>query len=243
VTVLVVEDDVEMRRMLVQLLEADGYDVEAVANCAEALAAVACREPRLVLLDVVLGQEDGRELLRELRLLSDVPVVFLTGRGLETDRIAGLRMGADDYVVKPFSSGELAARIGSVLRRAGRPKSPLSVTGGLRFGGLWIDQRSRVVEQAGRVVELTAKEFDLLVYLATSPRQVFSRQQLLEHVWSSSGDWQDEATVTEHIHRLRRKIGIGPDCPARIVTVRGVGYRFEPGTAAYIDAKRVMALD
>jgi two-component system phosphate regulon response regulator PhoB len=243
VTVLVVEDDLEMRRMLVQLLEADGYGVEAVANCAEALAAVACREPSLVLLDVVLGQEDGRELLRELRLLSDVPVVFLTGRGLETDRIAGLRMGADDYVVKPFSTGELAARVGSVLRRSRRPKATPSVTGGLRFGGLWIDRRSRVVEQDGQVVELTAKEFDLLVFLAQSPRQVFSRQQLLEHVWSSSGDWQDEATVTEHIHRLRRKIGIGPDCPARIVTVRGVGYRFEPGARATVEAQRVAVLD
>jgi two-component system phosphate regulon response regulator PhoB len=243
VTVLVVEDDIEMGRMLAQLLEADGYHVEAAANCAEALTAVACREPSLVLLDVVLGDEDGRELLRELRLLSDVPVVFLTGRGLETDRIAGLRMGADDYVVKPFSAGELAARIGSVLRRSRLTKPSPSVTGGLRFGELWIDRRSRVVEHNGQVVDLTAKEFDLLVFLATSPRQVFSRQQLLEHVWSSSGDWQDEATVTEHIHRLRRKINIDPDSPARIVTVRGVGYRFEPGAVGSAEAKRVPVLD
>jgi two-component system phosphate regulon response regulator PhoB len=243
VTVLVVEDDVEMRRMLGQLLEGHGYQVEAVANCAEALTAVACREPSLVLLDVVLGHEDGRELLQELRLLSDVPVVFLTGRGLETDRIAGLRMGADDYVVKPFSAGELAARIESVLRRSRRPKSHPSVTGGLRFGALWIDRRSRVVEYDGQVVDLTAKEFDLLVFLATSPRQVFSRQQLLEHVWSSSGDWQDEATVTEHIHRLRRKISVAPGCAARIVTVRGAGYRFEPGAVRTVGPRRVPVLD
>jgi DNA-binding response OmpR family regulator len=190
VRILIVEDDPDMREMLGQLLEADGYEVEAVASSGQALTAVAREEPSLVLLDVVLGQEDGRDLLAELRLLSNVPVVFLTGRGLETDRIAGLRMGADDYVVKPFSSGELAARVESVLRRY-RPAEPVvrSVTGGLRFGDLWIDRRSREVECGGQRVDLTAKEFDVLVFLATSPRQVFSRRQLLEQVWSSSGDW------------------------------------------------------
>jgi two-component system phosphate regulon response regulator PhoB len=195
-----------------------------------------------VLLDVVLGQEDGRELLLELRALSDVPVVFLTGRGLETDRIAGLRMGADDYIVKPFSPGELAARIESVLRRC-RPVQPtLPVTGGLSFGTLRIDRRSREVSYGTDLIDLTAKEFDLLVFFATSPRQVFSRQQLLEHVWSSSCDWQDEATVTEHVHRLRRKIEGEPDRPRRIVTVRGVGYRFEPGAAGADTTERVPAL-
>jgi two-component system phosphate regulon response regulator PhoB len=149
-------------------------------------------------------------------------------------------MGADDYVVKPFSPGELLARIQSVLRRS-RPaqRAAHAVTGGLRFGDLWIDRRSREVECGGQLVELTAKEFDLLVFLATSPRQVFSRRQLLEHVWSSSGDWQDEATVTEHVHRLRPKITTDPDGPPRIVTVRGVGYRFEPGVAGSVEAKEI----
>jgi len=240
--VLVVEDDPEMRRLLAQLLEADGYDADAVAGSGEALAAVVSNEPDLVLLDVVLGQDDGRELLLELRALSDVPVVFLTGRGLETDRIAGLRMGADDYIVKPFSPGELAARIESVLRRC-RPvvKAPFAA-GGLSFGALRIDRRSREVTSDGEPIDLTAKEFDLLVFLATSPRQVFSRQQLLEHVWSSSCDWQDEATVTEHVHRLRRKIEAEPDHPRRIVTVRGIGYRFEPSVIGTVTAERVPAL-
>jgi two-component system, OmpR family, phosphate regulon response regulator PhoB len=235
-----VEDDPEMRQMLSQLLEADGYRVRAVASCSEALAAVASEEPALVLLDVVLGHEDGRALLPELRLLSDAPVVFLTGRGLETDRIAGLRMGADDYVVKPFSPGELTARIGSVLRRCHPPQpAARSVGDGLWFGDLRIDRRSREVECAGQLIDLTAKEFDLLVFLAESPRQVFSRQQLLEHVWSSSGDWQDEATVTEHVHRLRRKINGGSDGSARIVTIRGVGYRFEPGGARTAEVSQI----
>jgi len=228
--------------MLIQLLEADGYEVEGVAHSSEALAAVASREPNLVLLDVVLGEEDGRELLLELRVLSDVPVVFLTGRGLETDRIAGLRMGADDYVVKPFSPGELTARIESVLRRCRPARPACPVAGGLRFGELRIDRRSREVECSGRLIDLTAKEFDLLVFLATSPRQVFSRQQLLEHVWSSSPDWQDEGTVTEHIYRLRHKIEVDADRPQRIVTIRGAGYRFEPGIAGTVEAKRVPAL-
>jgi two-component system phosphate regulon response regulator PhoB len=207
-----------MRRMLALLLQADEYQVDEVSNCTEALAAVASREPDLVLLDVVLGNEDGRQLLPELRMLSDVPVVFLTGRGLETDRIAGLRMGADDYVVKPFSPGELAARIASILRRCrSTPPPGRAVTGGLSFGDLQIDRRSREVECGGQLIDLTAKEFDLLVFLAESPRQVFSRPQLLEHVWASSGDWQDEATVTEHVHRLRRKINIDPDHPPRSI--------------------------
>jgi two-component system phosphate regulon response regulator PhoB len=240
--VLVVEDDPEMRGMLAELLEADGYEVGAAADSGEALAAVAGREPDLVLLDVVLGQEDGRELLRELRTLSDVPVVFLTGRGLETDRIAGLRMGADDYVVKPFSPGELAARIESVLRRCRKAPSASPPAQGLKFEGLRIDRRTREVEYDNELIDLTAKEFDLLAFLATSPRQVFSRQQLLEHVWSSSCDWQDEATVTEHIHRLRRKIEVDSDRPRRIVTVRGVGYRFEPGSAESVRSNPVPAL-
>jgi two-component system, OmpR family, phosphate regulon response regulator PhoB len=185
-----------------------------------------------VLLDVVLGGEDGRDLLVELRLMGDVPAVFLTGRGLEMDRIAGLRMGADDYIVKPFSPGELSARIETVLRRSRatitqlHPPAPSG-----SFGGLRIDPLTREVECGGELIDLTAREFDLLAFLALSPRQVFTRQQLLEQVWSSSIEWQDEATVTEHIRRVRRKIELDPDHPRWITTVRGVGYRFEPGTS------------
>ena len=143
------------------------------------------------------------------------------------DRIAGLRMGADDYVVKPISRGELSARIESVLRRS-RTTRQSSNGQSLYFGSLRIDTLTREVENDGELIDLTTKEFDLLAFLSSSPRQVFSRQQLLQHVWSSSSEWQDDATVTEHIRRVRRKIEVDPDHPRIITTVRGVGYRFEP---------------
>jgi two-component system phosphate regulon response regulator PhoB len=228
VKILIVEDDPDISDLLTRVLESDGYEIEAVTDSAGALKAVAEDPPDLVLLDVVLGGEDGRDLLVKLRQKSDVPAVFLTGRGLEMDRIAGLRMGADDYIVKPFSRGELSARIETVLRRT-RPatvEAPSSGSG-LIFGELRIDLTTREVERAGELIELTAMEFNLLAFLASSPRQVFSRQQLLQNVWSSSSEWQDEATVTEHIRRVRRKIEVDPDHPRWITTVRGVGYRFE----------------
>jgi DNA-binding response OmpR family regulator len=228
VKILIVEDDPDICDLLKRVLESDGYETETATDSAGALRAVAEGAPDLVLLDVVLGGEDGRDLLVKLREKSDVPAVFLTGRGLEMDRIAGLRMGADDYIVKPFSRGELSARIETVLRRTrpaatGTPTSDSS----LSFGELRISLDTREVERSGELIELTAMEFNLLAFLASSPRQVFSRQQLLQNVWSSSSEWQDEATVTEHIRRVRRKIEVDPDHPRWITTVRGVGYRFE----------------
>jgi two-component system phosphate regulon response regulator PhoB len=222
---LVVEDDDEMRNLLAQLLSVDGYDVEAVSDSAAAITALSRQEPDLALLDIVLGKEDGRDLLVEFRRMSDVPVVFLTGRGHEIDKIAGLKMGADDYIVKPFSPGELSARVGALLRRSRRPSRPSGISD---FGGLRIDFVAREVEVDSQVVDLTPKEFDLLAFLAASPRRAYDRGQLLTHVWSSSTEWQAEATVTEHIRRLRRKIETDPDRPKWITTVRGVGYRFEP---------------
>ena len=226
--ILIVEDDPDICDLLKRVLESDGYEVETASDSAGALKAVAIGVPDLVLLDVVLGGDDGRDLLVKLREKSDVPAVFLTGRGLEGDRIAGLRMGADDYIVKPFSRGELTARIETVLRRTrhGPPKSDATESS-LNFGELRIDLTTREVERAGEVIDLTAMEFNLLAFLASSPRQVFSRQQLLQNVWASSSEWQDEATVTEHIRRVRRKIEVDPDHPRWITTVRGVGYRFE----------------
>jgi DNA-binding response OmpR family regulator len=226
--ILIVDDDPEILDMLRRLLESDDYQVEAVSTAPDALAAVVREEPDLVLLDVVLGTEDGRDLLREMRLVCDVPVVFLTGRGSEIDRVAGLKMGAVDYIVKPFSPGELSARVASILRRVQRQATAPAPRSIMEIGDLVIDVGSREVNLAGSPLMFTAKEFDLLVFLASSPRQVFSRQQLLESVWGSSGEWQDEATVTEHIRRVRRKIEADPDHPKRISTVRGVGYRFEP---------------
>ena len=226
--ILVVDDDAEIRDMLRRLLEADDYQVEAVSTAPDALAAVVREEPDLVLLDVVLDAEDGRDLLKEMRLICDLPVVFLTGRGSEIDKVSGLKMGADDYIVKPFSPGELSARVASILRRTQRQVAVPASNSVMDLGDLSIDVSSREVTLLGTQLTFTAKEFDLLVFLAATPRRVYSRQQLLESVWGSSGEWQDEATVTEHIRRVRRKIEADPDNPKRISTVRGVGYRFEP---------------
>jgi DNA-binding response OmpR family regulator len=208
-------------------------EVVVASSGASALTAASSAEPDLVLLDIVLGAEDGRDVLRELRLISDVPTIFLTGRGLESERIAGLKMGADDYIVKPFALGEVLARIESVLRRSGVSLAQNEIERpNLKFGELQINESTHEVRLAGELLDLTSKEFSLLAFLASSPRQVFSREQLLEHVWSSSSEWQNDATVTEHIRRLRSKIESDPDHPRWITTVRGFGYRFEPDASA-----------
>jgi len=192
-----------------------------------AMEVVVKGHPDLVLLDVLMPTTDGIELLQQIRVASDVPVIMLTALGNEADRVLGLRMGADDYVVKPFSAGELTARIDSVLRRTrstnGDSEQVVQPSETLR-----IDATSRDVRVRGELVDLTAKEFDLLTFLAASPRQVFTRAQLLDHVWASSSEWQDTATVTEHVRRLRQKIEQDPENPLLLQTVRGVGYRFEP---------------
>ena len=231
-SILLVEDDAEMVSLLGRFLPEEGYQLRVVADMASTLRAVSESEPDLMLVDIVLGNEDGRDIFREVREISDVLAIFLTGRGLESDRIAGLKMGADDYIVKPFSLGELSARIESVLRRVGVNSSQHSIDApNMKFGPLEINERTHEVHLDAVLLELTAKEFSLLAFLAASPRQVFSREQLLEHVWSSSPEWQNEATVTEHIRRLRLKIETDPDHPRWITTVRGFGYRFEPVVA------------
>ncbi|HZU81050.1 MAG TPA: response regulator transcription factor [Acidimicrobiales bacterium] len=223
---LVVDDDPDVRSMLSRLLATEGYEVEEAATGPETLSILSGRRTDLVILDVMLTGEDGFDLLAAIRRSSNIPVILLTGRGRETDRVLGLKLGADDYVVKPFSAAELAARVGSVLRRAGQRPGPVPMT--LEFGDLVIDPLSREVSVRGELVPTTAKEFDLLLFLANSPRQVFSREQLLANVWESSSDWQDAGTVTEHIRRVRRKIETDPEHPRWVRTVRGVGYRFEP---------------
>ena len=231
--ILVVDDDAEITKMLENYLTGEGYEVVVASSGASALTATSSGEPDLVLLDIVLGAEDGRDVLRELRLISDVPTIFLTGRGLESERIAGLKMGADDYIVKPFALGEVSARIESVLRRSGVSLAQNEIERpNLKFGELHINESTHEVRLAGELLDLTSKEFSLLAFLASSPRQVFSREQLLEHVWSSSSEWQNDATVTEHIRRLRSKIESDPDHPRWITTVRGFGYRFEPDASA-----------
>jgi two-component system phosphate regulon response regulator PhoB len=222
--ILVVDDDVDVRTLLQRALGAEGFDVDAVDGGQAARKAMALAPPDLVVLDLSLEGEDGLDVLGTLRKEGDVPVILLTGRGAEHDRVLGLKLGADDYLVKPFSPVELAARITSVLRRSGRSAPPPS----LDHGDLVLDLSTREVVVRGGSVDLTAKEFDLLAFLVSSPRQVFAREQLLRQVWSSSSEWQDPATVTEHVRRIRRKIEENPDKPRWITTVRGVGYRFEP---------------
>lgn len=225
--VLVVDDEPMVREVVAQYLQLDGFVVHEASDGAAAMAWLDTHEPELVVLDVMLPELDGLTLLRRVRGAGDVPVILLTARAEETDRILGLELGADDYIVKPFSPRELVARVRTVLRRV-RPSVPTNGDGVLAFDGLRIDQRTREVFVGDAVVALTPKEFDLLTFLAASPRQVFSRRQLLDHVWGSAPEYQDPATVTVHIGRLRQKIEPDPDEPTRLLTVWGVGYRFEP---------------
>jgi DNA-binding response OmpR family regulator len=221
--ILLVEDDPAVMTLTRDHLERDGFRVQAAGDGVTALDALASEPPDLVVLDLRVPGFEGFEALAAVRRLSDVPVVVVTGRGDELDRVLGLEMGADDYVVKPFSTRELCARVRSVLRRARPPREDHE----LRFDGLIVDPVTREVVVDGRLVPLTSREFDLLHFLASSPRQVFCRAQLLRQVWSSSPDWQDAATVTEYIHRLRSKIEPDSHQPRWITTVWGAGYRFE----------------
>ncbi|MEA2900819.1 MAG: hypothetical protein QOH36_706 [Actinomycetota bacterium] len=229
--VLVVDDEEAVRTLLSRYLEVEGYDVCVAGDGAAALSMIEERHPDLVLLDRIMPPDDGLDVLTRLRGTSDVPVILLSALGDEGERVVGLKLGADDYVVKPFSPAEIVARVSTVLRRGrtvdAAPATP-ATPARLEFDGLTLDPASREVTVDGVVVETTFKEFDLLLFLATSPRQVFSREQILDHVWDSSSEWQDPATVTEHVRRIRRRIDADPDNPRWILTVRGAGYRFEP---------------
>ncbi|MBW0106868.1 response regulator transcription factor [Pseudonocardia sp. KRD291] len=223
--VLVVDDDERVRTLVSWQLEAEGFAVVEAPDGAGALERIERDRPDLVVLDLSLPGVGGLDVLRRVRgderasgSLRSLPVIVLSGRSGETDRIIGLDLGADDYLVKPFSPGELAARIRSVLRRS----EPVVAS---EPGGLTVDGPAREVAVDGRSVDLTAREFDLLAFLARHPRQVFSRAQLLDQVWGAAPDWRSEATVTEHVHRLRQKLD--PSAGRFLRTVRGVGYRLE----------------
>ena len=224
--ILVVDDDVDLRSVVRSALERDGYAVDEAGDGDVALTKISTLSPELVVLDLCLPSVGGLEVLRAMGAGTGPapPVIALTGLGEEADRIVGLELGADDYMVKPFSPRELVARVRSVLRRAGAPH-PTSV---FEFGDLRVDAATREVSLRGAPVTLRRREFDLLEFLCASPRRVFTRDQLLVNVWHSAPEWQDTATVSEHVHRLRSRIEDDPARPRRIVTVRGVGYRFEP---------------
>ena len=230
-TVLVVDDEPTVREVVAEYLRRDGHTVHETGDGADASRWLADNEPDLVVLDIMVPHVDGLSILKDLRRRSDVPVILLTARVDEVDRIVGLELGADDYVVKPFSPRELTVRVRNVLRRSSNGSRGADATNAdqtLTFGDLHIDRAAREVRVGERPVTLTPKEFDLLDHLASAPRQVFSRQQLLTHVWDSSADYQDPATVTVHVGRLRQKLEADPDDPRWIATVWGVGYRFEP---------------
>lgn len=227
--VLVVEDDPTVAEVVVRYLEREGYTTETVGDGHAALASARALPPALVILDLMLPGMDGLDVCRELRELAPVPVVILTARGDEDDRIVGLELGADDYVSKPFSPRELIARVNAVLRRTATPVSPVAPVV-IDLGTVTIDLGAREVRGASGVVALTAREFDLLSYLARHPRTAFRREALLEAVWGYT--YGDTATVTVHIRRLREKIERDPSNPELISTVWGVGYRFDPADTA-----------
>jgi DNA-binding response OmpR family regulator len=224
--VLVVEDDRTVAEVVTRYLEREGFAVESVGDGNEALARADAQLPDLVVLDIMLPGLDGLEVCRLLRSRAPIPVVMLTARGSEEERVLGLELGADDYVAKPFSPRELTARVKAVLRRAGSPLGDVDSAGTVEYDGLQVDLGAREARVRGELATLTAREFELLAFLVRRPRQVFRRDELLEHVWGYT--YGDTATVTVHIRRLREKIEDDPSAPRRITTVWGVGYRFDP---------------
>jgi two-component system, OmpR family, phosphate regulon response regulator PhoB len=231
--VLVVDDDEGVRTAVTWALEADGFEVLAVENGLAAVDVIESAPLSLVVLDLSLPGLGGLDILSRVRTSEArdgrwrLPIIVLSGRDSEMDRIVGLDLGADDYLVKPFSPGELAARARSVLRRCAMPTAGSTQAFTPSGSGVEVDHESRDVWVDGKPIELAAKEFDLLAYFIDHPRRAFRRSELLAAVWSSESGWQNDATVTEHVYRLRLKIEADPQQPKRLRTVRAVGYRWE----------------
>lgn len=225
--VLVVDDDSTVREVVMRYLLREGYQVEESSDGADALERALANPPELVVLDLMLPSLDGLEVCRQLRLAAPVPVIMLTARDEEGDRIAGLELGADDYVAKPFSPRELTARVKAVLRRTSGPLAPaLPNEAELVAGEVRVDTEAHCASVHGEAVALTVREYELLVHLMRHPRRAFRREELLAEVWGF--EYGDASTVTVHIRRLREKIEDDPGDPKHICTVWGYGYRFEP---------------
>jgi len=222
-TILIADDEPEIVDLLRDYLEAEGYQVIGVYNGDTALQAIEGNGIDCVLLDIMMPGRNGFEVCRLIREQRDLPIIFLSARQADIDKIRGLGLGADDYVGKPFSPGEVVARVKAVLRRYAK-QQPSPPSPHLRFGTLAIDLKAREVLVKGSPVYLTAKEYELLLFLAEHPRQVFTREQLFDRIW---GDFGDLHTVTVHVARIREKIEVDPSKPRLIGTVWGVGYRFE----------------
>ncbi len=223
-TILVVDDEPIVRDVVAKYLRHEGFRTVEATESDTARALFELEAPSLVVLDVMMPGSDGLSFCRWIRARSDTPVILLTALGEEADRIVGLELGADDYVTKPFSPRELTARVKTVLRRTGAPQ-PREER--IVVGDLEIDAGTRGVTKAGAVLRLTAREFDLLWFLATNPKRVFSRSHLLDRVWGDEGD-RDSSTVTVHMRRLREKVERDPSQPRHLETVWGVGYRLTP---------------
>jgi DNA-binding response OmpR family regulator len=224
-TILVVDDEPIVRDVVVRYLQRDGFRTQEAGTGDAAQELLERDPPSLVVLDVMLPGIDGLELCRWIRSRSDLPIVLLTARAEEADRIVGLELGADDYVTKPFSPRELAVRVRNLLRRTAT--LPVRSESGLEFGTVQIELATREVHKGGKALKLTLKEFDLLSFLAAHPRRVFSREQLMERVWGYRSEL-DTGTVTVHIRRLREKVEDDPGRPRHLETVWGVGYRLTP---------------
>lgn len=226
--ILIVDDEATVREVVGQYLELEGYHVLQAATGLEALQVASATPPDLVILDLTLPGIDGLEVCRRLRAASAVPILMLTARAEDADKLLGFDVGTDDYLTKPFNPRELVARVQAIMRRLEAMSVPAMVfDGNLQFGGITIHPRTRQVERDGVPVDLTTKEFDLLHFLAAHPKQVFTREQLLQHVWNYD-NYGEDSTVTVHIRRLREKVEPDPARPRHVRTVWGIGYKFEP---------------
>jgi DNA-binding response OmpR family regulator len=223
--VLVVEDERMVAEVVTMYLRRDGHDVRIAHDGAQALEDLQQWSPDLVVLDLMLPIVDGFEVCRHIRETRQTPVIMLTARGDEVDRLLGLGLGADDYVTKPFSAREVAARVAAVLRRSAL--RPIGESETIRIDDLRINPVTRMVEDRRGTLDLTAREFDLLYHLARHPGQVFSREQLMTSVWDVESV-SEAATVTVHMRRLRAKVELDPSRPRHLKTVWGVGYKCEP---------------
>lgn len=225
-TVLVADDDENIRNLLTLYLSKEGFAVEQASDGAEAILKAQQLKPELIVLDIMMPVLDGMEVCRQVRKFSRVPIIMLTARVEDEDRIMGLELGADDYVSKPFNPRELVARVKAVLRRITEPPKDMGGDHMLRFPHLVIDRQEYVVVASGQTMQLTNKEMELLWHLASHPGRVFSREQLLESIWGYEY-FGDTRTVDTHIKRVRQKLGVHADTPWDIKTVWGVGYKFE----------------
>src|SRR6266516_714301 len=224
-TILLVDDEDSVRKVLAFPLEKDGFTVVQAADGEEALRQFGAQPVDLVVLDIMLPRLDGLEVCKRLRATSNVPIIMLTARDDELDKVLGLELGADDYITKPFSIREFRSRVRALLRRAATPRADERADEAIQNNGLRIDLAKREVEVHGRPVQLTYVEFELLRTLASHPGRVYTREQLLQALWGGS-DYREPRTIDVHVRHLREKLESDPRDPEFILTVRGVGYRF-----------------